>query len=472
MRLLLVSTYELGHQPLHLASPAAALLHAGHEVSCLDLAVEAWDDRARALLAEADGLALSVPMHTAMRLALQVARAARAARPELPICLYGLYAPLGAEPGLAGAADRVLAGEYEPDLLRWADEASRGAVPAGGGATPVRVHLGRSELRPPARHLLPPLSRYARLRVGAEERLVGAVEASHGCAERCRHCPVPVVYDGRTRVVGTDLLLADVEQLWAGGARHLSFADPDFLNGPHHARRVVGAVHGAFPELTFDCTVKVTHILRDEGIWPSMAASGCLFVVSALESTDDRTLHYLDKGHTAADAARAVGVLASAGIALHPSWLPFTPWTTADQLADLVDFAACNGLVDCTDAVQYSIRLLVPPGSLLLGVPDLAARLEGYDAEALTWTWRSADPELDRLQAALAAVAERAAASGAGPRDTWGQICSLVAGASGRTAAGGAPLPMGGDRQPRMSEPWFCCAEPTASQLGALATPA
>ena len=43
MRVLLVSTYELGHQPLHVASPAAALRRAGHEVACLDLAVEMWD---------------------------------------------------------------------------------------------------------------------------------------------------------------------------------------------------------------------------------------------------------------------------------------------------------------------------------------------------------------------------------------------------------------------------------------------
>ncbi len=50
MRVLLVSTYELGHQPLHVASPAAALRKAGHEVRCLDLSVERWD--AGALLSD------------------------------------------------------------------------------------------------------------------------------------------------------------------------------------------------------------------------------------------------------------------------------------------------------------------------------------------------------------------------------------------------------------------------------------
>ena len=35
--ILLVSTYDLGRQPFGLASPAAWLREAGHEVDCLDL---------------------------------------------------------------------------------------------------------------------------------------------------------------------------------------------------------------------------------------------------------------------------------------------------------------------------------------------------------------------------------------------------------------------------------------------------
>jgi len=70
VRVLLVSTYELGHQPLHVASPAAALRRRGHDVRCIDLSVEQWDP---ALTGWADKVAFSVPMHTAARLALQVA---------------------------------------------------------------------------------------------------------------------------------------------------------------------------------------------------------------------------------------------------------------------------------------------------------------------------------------------------------------------------------------------------------------
>ena len=67
VKVLLASTYEMGHQPLHVASPAAALRGAGHEVRTLDLSI---DRLSRADLDWSNCLAFSVPMHTAMRLAL------------------------------------------------------------------------------------------------------------------------------------------------------------------------------------------------------------------------------------------------------------------------------------------------------------------------------------------------------------------------------------------------------------------
>src|SRR3954463_1456686 len=191
VRVLLVSTYELGHQPLHVASPAAALRAAGHDVRCVDLSVERWD---RAALDQADAVAFSVPMHTAMRLAMRAAQQVRDARPEMPICFYGLYAPVSRDLTLGRLADRLIAGEYEPALVEWASTLD-------GGET---LDLGRHAFEVPARDMLPPLERYAHLALGGEERVVGYVEASHGCVHRCRHCPVPVVYDGRIRGVAQE----------------------------------------------------------------------------------------------------------------------------------------------------------------------------------------------------------------------------------------------------------------------------
>ena len=378
MRVLLISTYELGHQPLHVASPAAALRRAGHEVRCLDLSVQPWDPGA---LEWTQAVGFSVPMHTAMRLALSAGRRVRREHPGLPICFYGLYATVSRELVERELAARAIAGEYEPALAAWVDELAAPRAPAAAADRPI-IHLQRGSFDPPARELLPGLERYARLAVGGEERLVGYVEASHGCVHRCRHCPVPTVYDGRIRVVQAETVLRDVERLAGMGARHITFGDPDFLNGWRHSLAIVRALHERLPELTFDCTTKVEHVLEHAGVWEEMAASGCLFVVSALESVNDEILARLDKGHTTAQAVQAIDLLREHGIETRPSFMPFTPWTTPRDVLEIVDFVAAHDLVANVDPVQYTIRLLVPEGSLLLEREDLREHLGPYEAEA------------------------------------------------------------------------------------------
>jgi radical SAM superfamily enzyme YgiQ (UPF0313 family) len=455
MRLLLVSTYELGHQPLHLAAPAASLRAAGHEVRTLDTSVEAW---AKEPVEWAEAVAFSVPMHTAMRLALRAAAAVRAARPELPICLYGLYATVSRDLtlGTDGLADHAIAGEYEEGLIAWAEDltsSSRAVIDLGRRRPPAAV---------PAREGLPPLERYAHLALGGEERPAGYVEASHGCLHRCGHCPIPVIYDGRIRIVPEDVVLADVEGLVSAGARHITFGDPDFLNGPQHSRRIVAAMHERWPELTFDCTVKVEHILRHPDIWPEFAAAGCLFVVSAFETVNDATLDRLDKGHTTADTAAAVALLRSHGIEIRPSFLPFTPWTTLDEVADIVDFVAAFDLVPNVDPVQFTIRLLVPQGSLLETGLAAEGRLGSYDGERLTWTWAAADSAVDELQVRLAAIVEGAQTAGEPIEQIYGRVRAAVHTAAGRHPNGAAAAPVlshsaaTSEGRPRLTEPWFC----------------
>ena len=450
MRVLLVSAYELGHQPLHVASPAEALRHAGHQVRTLDVSVERWDVD---LVAWADAVAFSVPMHTAMRLAIDGARVVKQQRAATPICFYGLYAVMSQDVVTSGLVDHAIAGEYETALVRWVE----GGASGGAADTAVRssVELGRSEFRRPYRASLPALARYAHLAIDGEERPVGYVEASHGCSHRCRHCPIPVIYDGRIRVVAQDVVLDDVAHLVAAGARHITFGDPDFLNGVHHSRRVVDGMHQRFPSLTFDCTVKVEHVLRHAELWASFAEAGCLFVVSALETVNNDILARLDKGHTAAQGAEAVDLLRRHGIEMRPSLLPFTPWTTFDDVLDIVDFVADHDLIANVDPVQYTIRLLLPERSLLLDDRDLVARLGPYDPVRLSYTWEATDPALDALQRDLAGLVEHDAA-GQSVVATFMDINATVRAAAGSSRPA-ATIPVGStEGRPRLSEPWFC----------------
>ncbi len=468
VRVLLISTYELGHQPLHVASPARALQRAGHEVRCLDLSVQPWDPDA---LAWAQAIGFSVPMHTAMRLALSAARRIRREYPELPICLYGLYAAVSHELVVGEFADRVIAGEYEPGLVSWIDSLTRTDTVPSASEQPI-VQLARGTFGLPARELLPGLEHYARLAVGGQERLVGYVEASHGCVHRCRHCPVPAVYDGRIRIVQTDTVLRDIERLVDMGAAHITFGDPDFLNGKRHSLAIVRELHERFPTLTFDVTTKVEHVLEHAEVWPEMAASGCLFVVSALESVNDVILARLDKGHNTAQALLAIALLREHGIEIRPSFMPFTPWTTPRDVLDIVEFVAAQDMVANVDPVQYTIRLLVPDGSLLLQRADLREHLGRYDPERLSYPWRSADPCADRLQGVLSALVQQSLAA----RRPIGAVFARIR-AAVREAAGEPPTEVPEDDaiaiastegRPRLTEAWFCCAEPTEQHFGPL----
>jgi radical SAM superfamily enzyme YgiQ (UPF0313 family) len=456
MRVLLVSTYELGHQPLHVASPAAALRRAGHDIRCLDLSIERMED---ADVAWAEAVAFSVPMHTAMRLAIRVARSVRDAREALPVCFYGLYAPVSRDLTVGMLADRVIAGEYEPALVAWVDGLERGVRPRDGHEQPI-VQLGRSRFDLPARDLLPPLHRYAHLEVAGERRVAGYVEASHGCAHRCRHCPVPVVYDGRIRTVDRRLLLDDIDQLVAMGATHITFGDPDFLNGWRHTLLTVQEMHARWPELTFDCTTKVEHILRKPSLWADLADAGCLFVVSALEAVNDAILERLDKGHTTSEAAEAIKLLREHGIEVRPSFLPFTPWTTPRDVLDILDFVIEHDLIENVDPVQYTIRLLLPEGSLLLEHPDMKPHLGPYDPEHLTYTWSAADARADELQRELAALVEREVGAGEPIGATFLKVyrrVSEVAAETGEASLREVAIAAGSaEGRPRLTEPWFC----------------
>jgi radical SAM superfamily enzyme YgiQ (UPF0313 family) len=440
MRVLLVSTYELGHQPLAVATAAAALSEAGHEVMAVDVAVDPLEPSA---LEWADRVAISVPMHTAMRLGVAVARRIRSDHPEMPIAMYGLYAAMGADPTVGGLVDVALVGEYLPGLIQWAS------------ANPLKLvvtDLAVGSFPVPARGLLPGLDRYAHLQDGERHRRVGYVEASHGCRHRCRHCPIPAVYDGIYRVVGLDPLLADIDQLVEMGAEHITFGDPDFLNGPAHSLRAIERAHQAHPELTFDVTIKVEHLLEHRSLLPRLAQAGTLFAVSAFESTDDRSLELLDKGHTVGEMEEAVEVARSAGIELHPSWMPFMPWTTPEHVVDIFRFLDRHDLFGVTDPVQMSIRLLVPEGSLILDVAEMGE----YDPDALSYRWESVDPRSDRLQARLADIAAEAADSGRDQGETLVEMWSAALDAAGHDVAE-AQIPAGATAgRPRMTEPWFC----------------
>jgi radical SAM superfamily enzyme YgiQ (UPF0313 family) len=457
--ILLVACYELGHQPLAVAWPAAVLEEAGYQPAVLDLSIQPFDEAAaaRARLA-----AISVPMHTALRIGVSVAERIRKANPSCHVCFYGLYASLNAEYLLAGIADSVVGGEPEAalaDLVRALEAGgdtpeTSGVITSGARRAP---RLSRQALPTPARAGLPPIARYVRLEHEGRTELTGYVEASRGCRHRCRHCPIPPVYDGRFFAVPVEVCLADAAQQVKAGATHITFGDPDFLNGPTHAIRVARAVHEAFPRVTFDFTAKVEHLLRHQALLAELKALGCLFIVSAVESLSGTVLAHLDKGHTREDVGEALRAVRAAGIALRPTWVAFTPWTTLGDYQEMLDFVESEDLVDHVDPVQYTLRLLVPPGSLLLEGPALRPYLGDLCAEEFSYRWAHPDPRMETLQQAATELVTQAAERREDAAITFARVRELADATAGRERRPPVPPPPANRvRPPRLTESWFC----------------
>ena len=437
--ILVVSCYELGRQPVAAAGALAALEDAGFLPAVQDVAVEKLSEAA---LKKARLVLISAPMHTALQLGVRVAARAREVNPSAHVAFFGLYAALNAEHLLQRHCDSVVRGE-DPAAL-----AALAARLAPAGPTPE----ARSPKPPlPSRRALPALSHYARLEIDGESRLVASVEATRGCKHLCRHCPVVPVYRGRFEAVPREAVLADIAQQIDRGAQHVSFGDPDFLNGPTHALRLARELRQRWPQVTFDATIKIEHLLQHRALLPELVQCGLLFITSAVESLNDDILRRLDKGHVAADVPVALRAVREAGAGLRPSLMPYTPWTKLEDLPALFDFAVEHALVDAIDPVQYTLRLLLPPGSLL--IEPAAPWLRDFDAQAFSWTWVHPDPRVDALWAASARVARDEA--GNDPRRTFVLLRDLADRAVQRTRRE-AFVPPPGRSSPRLSEPWFC----------------
>lgn len=472
VRALLVSTYELGRQPFGLASPAAWLRRDGAEVRLVDIAKEQLpDDDVR----QADLIAIHLPMHTATRLAVPIIQKMRSVNATARLCAYGLYAPLNADWLRSLGVDDVLGGEFEGELAAIAREVAAGVVDLAAGPkdtpyaaraeAPTGTSLPRLQFLVPDRTGLPPLTSYATLQVGGERVITGYTEASRGCRHLCRHCPVVPVYQGQFRVVQPEVVLADVAAQIAAGARHITFGDPDFFNGPTHAVRVVEALHEAHPTITYDVTIKVEHLLKHRDLLGRLRETGCLFVTSAVESMDDRTLALLDKGHSRQDVLDAVALCRRAGLTLVPTFVAFHPWMTLESYCDLLQVIVAQDLVDHVAPIQLAIRLLIPKGSRLLEIEETRRLALSFDPATLAYRWAHSDPRVDALHADVSSLVGARLTSDR--REVFEDISALAHARAGLVRPPTSPLDRAIPRPtvPYLSEPWYCCAEPNPEQL-------
>jgi len=472
MNILLISTYELGRQPFGLASPAAWLRASGHHVSSIDLTREELDDAA---ILAADLICFYVPMHTATRLAAGLIPKVRETNPLAHICFYGLYAPVNEEYLRGLGVGTILGGEFEEGLASLASRLQQGAINRNKSVeqTEPVISLAKQKFLVPDRAGMLSPEKYARVVMpSGEHRVAGSTEATRGCKHLCRHCPIVPVYNGAFRVVEREVVLEDIRRQVAAGARHITFGDPDFFNGPAHSISIVQALHREFPELSYDVTIKIEHLRKHDALLPALRDSGCLFVTSAVESVDDAVLEKFDKGHTRADFLSVVARFRELGMTLLPTFVPFTPWTSLDGYADLLAVLAEHGLTENVSPIQLAIRLLIPAGSRLLELPEVSAMVGQFDSAALVFPWTHADARVDALAREISQIVQRGDGLKLPRTDIFSHIRRAAQAAAGnRLPVRAAPALAKSAPVPYLDEPWYCCAEPMDVQFVSIGKP-
>jgi len=457
MNVLLIATYEQGHQPFGLASPAAWLRAVGAKVACLDISRDPLNEIA---IKEANLIAIHVPMHTATRLAIELIAPIRAINPQAHLCFYGLYAPVNADYLRKQGVQTILGGEFEAGLASLANRLATHPNKHADPQSEPLISLARLNFQIPDRQDLPSLDRYASLGLpDGTSRIAGYTESSRGCKHLCRHCPIVPVYNGAFRIVAKEIVLEDIRRQIKAGAQHITFGDPDFFNGVGHAIPLIESLRKEFPHLTYDATIKIEHLRKHENQIAKLRDTNCLFITSAVESIDDAVLENLAKNHTRKDFEHVLRAFRAQNLPLQPTFVPFSPWTTLDSYNDLLDFLAANDLIENVAPIQLAIRLLIPAGSRLFDLPDIQNLAGPFDEKALAHPWQHPDPSVDKLCEAVQQIVH----TGEKLNRTRHQIFARIQEAA-RRAAGldqltkSEALPLLAARAtiPYVTEPWYC----------------
>ncbi|MDA9593325.1 hypothetical protein N9R67_00530 [Candidatus Actinomarina sp.] len=437
MKILLLSFYDLGKQPKIISELYKKLDNGSNQIDIIDYSIEEKD----LTLDNYDVLGIYASMHTASVLAEQYLRDRK-----LPnkLFVFGLYANVFSEM----FSDFQSIHSFDSDELE--------------SFLQVQLNPNYSYKHTvPDRTILPSITDYSHIVDGSNNLIAGSVETTYGCKHECTHCPVPIEFKGMFKTFGTEKIITDVTNQVEEGAKHISFNDPDFFNGPKHALKILQLLNEKHPSITYDSTIKVEHILKYPDYFQELKNLNMLFVISAFETTNDHVLNILQKNHSSNDLNKAVELSLENNIDIRPTWMPFSPWTEQNDLISIIKLIENYKLRETVDPIQLTIKLLVPKNSLILKRPEMKEYLLDYDPASFSYAWKYKFPNIDNIQNELFTYVLQHESE-----NDYTQYLGLVDILESHTNETLLNSEKYSQRiVPKLSETWFCCAEPNKIQL-------
>ena len=437
MKILLLSFYDLGKQPKIISELYKKLDNGSNQIDVVDYSIE----EKNLTLDNYDVLGIYASMHTASVLAEQYLRDRK-----LPnkLIVFGLYANVFSEM----FSDFQSIHSFDSDELE--------------SLLQVQLNPNYSfKHSVPDRTILPSITDYSHIVDGSNNLIAGSVETTYGCKHECTHCPVPIEFKGMFKTFSTEKIITDVTNQVEEGAKHISFNDPDFFNGPKHALKILQLLNEKHPSITYDSTIKVEHILKYPDYFQELKNLNMLFVISAFETTNDHVLNILQKNHSFNDLNKAVELSLENKIDIRPTWMPFSPWTEQNDLISIIKLIENYKLRETVDPIQLTIKLLVPKNSLILKRPEMKEYLLDYDPSSFSYAWKYKFPNIDNIQNELFTYVLQHESE-----NEYAQYLGLVDILESHTNETLLNSEKYSQRiVPKLSETWFCCAEPNKIQL-------
>ena len=442
MKILLTSFYDLGKQPKIIAEIVDRYNSAEIDFDFFDFSVEDQNKD----LENYDVLGIYAPMHTATILSIEYIK-----DKILPnkMFTFGLYGSVLED---FNSSIRYIK-DIESDELALFLEINDD-------------HQFSLKNNIPNRQIFPDISNYAHLVDGSNNIIAGSVETTYGCKHSCTHCPVPISFNGTFKTYSLEKIISDVENQVNQGAKHISFNDPDFFNGPIHALKILESLNKKFPTITYDSTIKVEHIIKYKKYFKELSSLNMVFVISAFETTNDLVLSILEKNHTSNDLNTSIEISQDFGIDVRPTWMPFSPWTELNDLSNIVNLIEKYKLRETVDPIQLTIKLLIPKHSLIIKKPEINKYLGNYEKNSLSFKWEYENNDVEKLQSSLFDFILHN--SELDEHKQYLGMVNIIEKFTDTELLKNSTYDF--KNVPKLSETWFCCAEPSKIQLDRIKT--
>lgn len=314
--------------PLAALAVGSAVDRTRYRVRIVDGRLEA-DPEAAVLAATRDALCLGVTVLTGapIRDALRISRAARAARPDLPVVWGGWHPSLFPTATLAEPSiDVTVQGQGEVTFGEILDRLARrtgaapvhgsgrdGARPGGAGtaiegvpgtafvgpdgpkANPPRPMTAMNSL-PPHDYDLIPVERYFKRKGRRQLDYI----ASTGCHFRCAFCADPFVYARKWVALEPERMGDELEWLWRKWRfSDLNFQDETFFTFPDRVAEIAGEFLRRELRFTWAATMRADQGFRlSEDMFEMCVRSGLRRVMIGVESGSQEMLDWMQKDIT------------------------------------------------------------------------------------------------------------------------------------------------------------------------------